>query len=277
MEYDDILVKELRQCQLSLLRSLDEVCKKLNISYFLDHGTLIGAVRHQGFIPWDDDIDIGMLRKDYEIFISRAYQFLPDYYFLQTNETEPDFYNNFAKLRDERTCYIESKYRDKDIHHGVFIDIFPFDYYPDHKFSEKIFNLKRKFLKRRIEDGFLDDNRKKLSKKGQIVLMLSKMIYPDIKKAVKVREGLLKSVPESRFYWCSQGIDKIPVEWLSQTVKLSFEGLMVSCPLAYDSYLTKFYGDYMQIPPVKDRVGHHYYECIDLHRSYKEYMKEKRM
>ena len=127
--------EKLKQIELNLLVCFKEICEKHKLDYFLTGGTLLGAVRHKGFIPWDDDIDVGMPREDYETFLRVASSCLPDGIFLQTRKTDPEVPFNFAKLRDSRTTFIETSIKDLDINHGVYIDIFPIDYFPASKFQ----------------------------------------------------------------------------------------------------------------------------------------------
>lgn len=140
---------ELKKCQLEMLKAFAAVCEKLGISYFLDGGTLLGAVRHKGFIPWDDDIDVGMLRADYERFFAEGQALLPEHYFIQNISTDPQYTANFAKMRDSRTTYIETTLGRKRINHGVFIDIFVLDYYPENAFRRWWMECRRSIMKAR--------------------------------------------------------------------------------------------------------------------------------
>ena len=113
---------------LKLLRVFDDICRKNNLKYWLDGGTLIGAIRHNGFIPWDDDIDVAMLSDDYEKFIEIAQQELPDDVFLQTRKTDKEYPLYITKLRDKYSTYEEQNVARLNCHKGIFIDIFPMDY-----------------------------------------------------------------------------------------------------------------------------------------------------
>ena len=120
-------LKVTQQNLLDLMITLDGICRKENISYSLHGGTLLGAVRENGFIPWDDDMDIGMLRADYEKFLNVAKEKLNKKYFLQTWDTDEKFALPFAKIRLNGTKYIEHNSKNVDIHNGIYIDIFPYD------------------------------------------------------------------------------------------------------------------------------------------------------
>ena len=127
MELSPQQLNVLKEKELELLRLFLEVCARLELTYYVLGGTLLGAVRHQGFIPWDDDIDVGMPRKDYTVFLQQAQQHLPEDIFLQTCFTDPAFPANYAKLRNSSTTFMESAFKNRNINHGICIDIFPLD------------------------------------------------------------------------------------------------------------------------------------------------------
>ena len=137
--------QRIKEIELEIFKVFLDIANKLDIKYYLIGGTLLGAVRHKGFIPWDDDIDVGLPRKDYEKFIAEAQKYLPDYYFLQTYETDPEYPLSFAKIRDSRTTYLETALNNKKINHGVFFDIFPLDFYPENEKDQDIFDRKADF------------------------------------------------------------------------------------------------------------------------------------
>src|SRR5699024_7471673 len=120
-------IKEVQKDQLDILIEFDRICKKNNIKYQLFAGTLLGAIRHKGFIPWDDDIDVCMLREDYEKFLNICNKDMKNEYFLQTYNSDTNYIMQFAKLRKNNTIFLERVTANCDIHHGVYIDIFPLD------------------------------------------------------------------------------------------------------------------------------------------------------
>jgi len=120
----------LKAIELDIFKAFLKVCKENDLRYFLAGGTLLGAVRHKGFIPWDDDMDVLMPRKDYDRFLEIGQSLLPPEYFLQTRQTDREYPCNFAKIRDSRTTFVEKSLKDRVINHGVYIDIFPLDYFP---------------------------------------------------------------------------------------------------------------------------------------------------
>lgn len=263
--------KQIQKLELEMLRIFIDVCQKLDLDYCMLGGTLLGAVRHQGFIPWDDDIDVGMMRQDYEIFLARGQEFLPEGFFLQTFQTDPEYPANFAKIRNSNTTFVEASVKNRKINHGVYIDIFPLDYYPDQ--NEARFKRKNMLMKLRITDAFTLDGMKG---KTKMVRCLSRILYPSITTALEKREMLFKSViAGTRIVnhcgaWGKKEI--VPKEWYGNGTELEFEGIKVRAPQQYHLWLTQVYGDYMQLPPVEKRVGHHYVEQMDLEKSYLSYI-----
>lgn len=272
-------IQSLRDCELDMLKVFSDVCNKLNLQYFTIGGTLLGAVRHNGFIPWDDDIDVGMFRKDYEKFISEGQALLPRCYFIQTHKSDPQYKGNYAKLRDSRTTFIETVTKNMKINHGVFIDIFPIDYYPDNRFNAKILEFEKKVLTYRIRSDSSFERTTKYSIKAKAMILFSHLCYPNVKKAVETKERLISRNPKSSLVanYCGAWDKKeiVPTEWLSEICYFPFEGMLVPCPKCYDKYLRHIYGDYMQLPPVEKRVTHHYTEVIDLEKPYTEYIKAR--
>ncbi len=266
--------EKLKAIEIDLLRVFISTCKKLNLKYYVIGGTLLGTVRHKGFIPWDDDIDVAMPRRDYEIWINKAQDLIDkDLYFVQTFLTDPYYPSNFAKLRNNRTTFIESSLRHLKINHGVYIDVFPLDYYPQ---KTKVFNLKKFCLTSKITQAFDTDvisysKAKKTIRKLAAILVLGTPFDAVIK-----REKLYKSVTQGELIanhcgaWGSKEI--VPAKWYGDGKILKFEGIDVCVPQKYKSWLHKVYGDYMELPPEEKRVTHHYTEIIDLDRSYTEYM-----
>lgn len=240
---------------LKLLRVFDDICRKNNLNYWLDGGTLIGAIRHNGFIPWDDDIDVAMLYDDYERFIKLALQELPDDVFLQTGKSDKEYPLFFAKLRDKYSTYEEENVARLHCHKGIFMDIFPMDYV---KHSGTQRNLKlflhgtnytdlhspiKSFVQRTIGRF----NRKMiLSLKWPVFHCLNKMFHTDYQNASKL--AYCMEVNEVFQY------SKESIFPLKEKV---FEGYTFFVPANYDAYLREYFGDYMQLPPEDQRNVHH--------------------
>ena len=280
MDMENADLKKLQTIELEIFSAFIDVCKKLNLKYYLMGGTMLGAVRHKGFIPWDDDIDVGMMRKDYEFFCKEAQKLLPEKYFVQTNTSDFAFPANYCKIRDSETAFIETSCRCLPINHGAFIDVFPLDYYPENKVSAYIFDKRKAALSVRVNKAFSLEKRKKSAK-----TVCSEMLYHiatlgmNPYKALQKREKLYKSVKPTGSIanhagaWGKREI--VPIEWYGDGVEAEFEGLKVTIPTHYDLWLTKVYGDYMTPPPKEKRVTHHDTEVIDLEQSYLQYMQKE--
>ena len=267
----------LKKAQLEMLKHFLTICQVLDLKYYLIEGTLLGAVRHNGFIPWDDDIDVAMPRKDYEIFLQKAPALLPPHLFLQNLHSDPYFPANFSKIRNNNTTYIETSVKDFPIHHGVFVDVFPLDIYPDNRFSKLLFKYKNKFLSRIISSYFFYSNpNRPLHTKW--VDKLVRILHLSPRKAVQKREHLYRSFSNGSMLgsFCGAWGEKeiTPASWFGDGADLEFEGLKVKGPVCYHEWLTQVYGDYMQLPPVEKRIGHHYAEAVDLTQPYTAYIKK---
>ena len=243
--------KNLRKAQLimfNLLKELDKVCKKNNINYWLDSGTLLGAVRHKGFIPWDDDIDICMLEKDYKKFLKIAKKELSENVFLQTEETDKNYiWFPYAKLRNRNSVFIEEGQKQNELfHQGVNLDIFIMD-----SFNSKIqknYKILEKIKKLRI---YKKENNYLKLKKILLILKVNKL-------ASYILNLFLEKVNDNSLigyrYLFPQLYKYTDIFPLSE---IEFEGYKFPCPNNPDAYLKELYGDtYMELPPEKDRVWH---------------------
>lgn len=271
---------DLQQVELQLLTAFVEVCDVLGLRYYLLGGTLLGAVRHGGFIPWDDDIDVGMPREDYETFLRQAQNLLPENLFLQTYETDPECPLYFAKLRNSDTAFVETSVCKKRMNHGVYIDIFPLDYYPSSIAGMICVSLQKHILQFRLwQDYFSRDKDNTVKRCAKLAIQWItyiplRLIYPASRDALRAFDRTIKRVPKSAFlcnYCGAWGSKEIaPAEWFGEGVPIRFESLTALAPKEYDLYLTRLYGDYMIPPPEKSRVGHHYAEVIDTTASYRD-------
>lgn len=265
MELSQQQLEQLKQTELELLRHFMDVCNQLGLTCYVLGGTMLGAVRHQGFIPWDDDIDVGMLRKDYEILLEKGQALLPKGLFLQTFETDPQYPANFAKLRNSYTTFVESSVQNRDMNHGVYIDIFPLDYYPDRR--QRWFAMKKELLSLRISTTFTVGGMKPTTK---LVRLFTRLLYPTVRGALRKRERLFRSVTEGKRIanhcgaWGAKEI--VPAQWYGKGTPMAFENLTVTVPKDYHSWLTQVYGDYMQLPPEEKRIPHHFAADFDLNR-----------
>ena len=270
----EIELQRIHELELDMFKVFVEICNRENLPYYLLGGSCLGAVRHQGFIPWDDDMDVGLLRADYEKFLRVADKYLPEYMFLQTNFTDPEYPMLFAKIRNNNTTFIESSARKVDINHGVYIDIFPIDNYPKSYLLGKCLCTFMSLCNVRVLQEYYKLVVKKTFLK-KFVFFIFNILFPDVEKLILKREKIVKSVLESGeiINWGGAwGIkEKVPALWFGEPAGLMFEGIKVKVPKEYDAYLTQLYGDYMQLPPEEKREGHHFSEKIDFDRPYTVY------
>ena len=141
MEYVNVTQEDKRKIQLlelEILQEVDAICRRHGINYTMGYGSLIGTIRHDGFIPWDDDVDICLLRKDYVRFKEICKKELSSRFFYQSNDTDPEYYLLYDKIRLNGTVFKESHLSSYNIHHGVYIDIFPIDYIPDCRIKQTL-------------------------------------------------------------------------------------------------------------------------------------------
>lgn len=281
MEND--LLYELKCKELAILKQVVRVCDELGLKYYLLDGTMLGAVRHQGFIPWDDDIDIGMPRKDYDIFLAKAQTLLPEHLFLQNLYTDPKVLMNYSKVRDSSTTFIESAVKNRDINQGIYIDVFPLDYYPENVKTQKKLSRKKKVISRRIYREYTLPAELRQHGVKNILLKLSCAIstirYPNTREALLERETLYKCCSSGGYLAnhgdYMEGKEIVPAEWYGEGVLVPFEDLTVRIPTEYHKWLTQVYGDYMQLPPPEKRFPHHYTEVIDPFKPYTEYLDKR--
>lgn len=280
MKMQEVELERLKAVELDIFKAFIFCCEELNLRYFLMDGTLLGAVRHNGFIPWDDDIDVGMYRDEYELFIQKAQGLLPSYYFLQTYETDPCSLINFAKIRDSRTTFIETSKKNLKMNHGIYIDIFPLDCFPDDIKRQKTIERKNRLISLRIrkELSLPQNNRGTLLSETvkMIVGSAMKIRYPATIMAIKAREALYKTCLDSSLIinFCGAYGRKavVPRKWFGSGKKGIFEGIETIIPEHAEKYLEQVYGDYLSLPPIEQRVPHHYCTVIDTEKPFLDYI-----
>ena len=270
MDYTKEQLRQVQNTELEILVKFDEICKKYDIKYQLFGGTLLGAVRHRGFIPWDDDIDVCMLRSEYEKFIRLcSNDDLNSMYFLQTNKTDPASVVQFAKLRKNNTVFEPENEVGSTSHKGIYIDIFPLDNVKpgtkegkkQYKDFYKYYSIVTSTVKSRVTSS-------KTAWKKMIRYCLYGItrVIPKSYFDNKLHDILTQFDNEETEYinHLTNGTDGKRTKWFlmkrtehTDMIKLEFEGHMFPAPRAYDALLTRRYGDYLKLPPVAERKPHH--------------------
>ncbi len=267
---DNATLRKVQLCQLEIAKEFRRVCTALGLRYFLDSGTLLGAVRHKGFIPWDDDLDVGMLRNDYERFLREAPAVLSAAFSLQTWKSDEHYGLAFAKLRMKHTVYIENAAQFSDAENGIYIDIFPYDSYPAAA-AERRWQGMRYIVYRRamlVKSGYtpwvMSTGIKRLMKRIAYVPFEFFSVFFSRQQLINSYERACTRFNSVRtgYVYEQAGASKygkwvIPDRCFIEFCELPFEGELFMCPKDYDTYLTAAYGDYMTLPPEDKRVNRH--------------------
>ena len=269
-------MNDLQQKELELLEVFVDLCEKLDLPYYLVCGSALGAVKYGGFIPWDDDVDVGLLRSDYETFLDRVPALLPDGFFLQTWKSDPNYPQVFAKLRNSNTTYIEKSASSLDINHGIYIDIFPLDWYPSGKREQRRLEKQKLWYKRFLDCNFTYESGfgRKIACSAFRFLGLNKKNAAVMTRYERV---VAQYTADSSTILCNHGNwqgkrEYAPEEQYGKGTAAEFEGLRVRIPERYDEYLTQKYGDWRMDLPKEQQVGHHYCAVCDTQRPYTAYI-----
>lgn len=256
---------ELKNILLKMLDRFILICKEYDLKYTLLGGSVLGAVRHHGIIPWDDDIDIGMPRKDYEKLLLIADHIFKDNYKLKTIYNDNSYTQPFAKLYDFNTTLIEKD--DFFYLGGVYIDIFPLDSISKSNIKFTIIR-KLRYSTANIFSIFpsLHNNAKKTASKYIATKIINYTLKLCNNMAVKHLSGQECNIVNYFGAWGKKEISDY--SWFFPLKEYTFEGRKVWGPNNYDAYLTKLYGDYMTPPPIEKRKSHHSHYFIDLTRRY---------
>ena len=257
---DEETLKKLHKIEVEILDEIVRICDKNNIDYFLVGGTLLGAVRHKGFIPWDDDIDIGMTRKDFKKFIECASKDLDSKYNIQYKDTNKEYYLNFIKIMKNNTIFEENDKIEYKGEKGIFVDIFPFDNTNNRDslvqfFQAKLSNLIRSILYIRI--GIKSKNPFKKIIKNILFFIPNQKLLNVQEKVMSLNKN-----DNSKYLTAFSGTysykkDTYLREKMFPLKKLSFEGKEYKVLNDYKYYLENLYGDnYMELPPVEKRKTH---------------------
>lgn len=284
-------LRKLQLIELDILLELDRICRKHKIRYWLSAGTLLGAVRHGGFIPWDDDMDIRMMRADYERFCKVCEEELDtERFFLQNYKTDPGYRWFYAKMRRKGTQYLRAGQEAIKCMSGVSIDIFVIDNVPDHYRSRKIFTLIRRGCIKTLWSvvGVTEDECRWKRILYRFLRHVNKMVPLTIMEYLAKWSNSKKTTGTCciGYYQKNPYYSKRPsglpsqtqASWFDESFEIEFEGFMFYAFSGYKDYLRLTYGDYMKLPPEEKRFTHPPKKyCLDVEldlrgRDVKEYM-----
>lgn len=256
----------------NMLNEIISIFNENDINYFLVGGTLLGAIRHEGFIPWDDDIDLGMFRDDYNKLIEKWDEIAPNHLKLECKEKNKSFPYFYIKIYDKRTTLIENT--KKNIVGGIFIDIFPFDKISEDqkkadKYMKKIKRL-RSFYN--IKTGYYNNNKDTFFIRYLIapliqIFLSEKAICKKIDKIINI-DNSSNSKLRATFFGAWLTKDIYEYLWLSNTTYKNFNGIKCKVPIGYHDVLTKTYNNYMELPSEEKRKSHHNIKYLSLNESY---------
>ena len=257
---EELSLEKIKKVQLDILIYVDKICRDNNIEYSLAYGTLIGAIRHKGFIPWDDDIDIILKRSEYNKLLDILYSEDNVKYKVFSPKDEGYFYP-YAKVSDSDTIIREKNWPDyKDL--GVNIDIFPIDYVPDGE--EKAYYDRMQHYVRCLHNCLTDIAYTHQSKIKSLVKRICR--FRKVKKCRSKGEWYWKEkieqmthIKESKNIACIVDGDYClwEKELLENYIDIEFENTLFKSSKDYDEMLRKYYGDYMQLLPIEERVSNH--------------------
>ncbi|MCI7694411.1 MAG: LicD family protein [Veillonella caviae] len=273
----ELTAEELKQIQLNILKHVAEFCDVNGIKYFLCGGTLLGAIRHKGFIPWDDDIDIAMPRKDYVRFFE-LYDNTNGRYRADSLENNPDWHLSVGRVGDLNTVLYDHVLKEKYANYHAFIDIFPVDGVPNNSVKHKILLYCQKLLSTlanassfsySASNHFSDSKEVNINLKNNIrtcfKYILITLCFPFSTKKIQRLVNFiaqLTSISESNMvglttYVWNWKFEVLKKESIDKFVLVPFEDSEFYAPIGYDEYLSSTYGDYMTPPPKASQVSHH--------------------
>ncbi len=268
MKYDKKDLARLHGELLDIMAEIIRVCEVCGIPYFIQGGTAIGALFNKGIVPWDDDIDIGMTRADYERFLQLAPQHLRPQYFLEWFGTERNTPFYFAKVKKNGTLFVEEMFRNMDIHHGIFVDIFPYDRIPDNKWLERLHRFRSRFwincfigkqiwLWRWCGRCEIDAPLPKsfvgcLAVRAVCSLLSRERIYAKMCRVL----GAYNGRDCKRVNIVRMPKDQIPRADIENPVMMPFGGMTVRAPRNIESYLRHHYPNLRPELPEEEQINH---------------------
>lgn len=253
-------LRQLQLTELEILRYFDSFCREHELKYYIVAGTLLGAVRHGGFIPWDDDIDVAMPREDFELFKALMRDAPHDCYFYQCHDTEPNYVFGFSKLRLKGTAVCESYLENVEMEKGIYIDIFPLDPCPDGAKGRLMFKgvevISCALMSRSGMDFTCGYTKKYMRALYHLLRLLPVSLLIKLRRTVVSYFGKRS---DGSLLCTVHGCHGFPAEtyqdsWLGDGCEVQFEDMTVFAPADADAALSNMYGDY-RLPP-EDKTGH---------------------
>lgn len=265
----ELSLQEIKQVELEILKQFHSFCVENNIRYFISHGTLLGAIRYKGFIPWDDDLDVLVPRDDYE----RLLQLFQDNqrYMLIAFEKNRDYAFPYAKLCDMTTQKVEGGY-DNGMKLGLDIDVFPLDHWDDDikKAKREVKRQQKNMFRLSLTKLKKPDSYNPIKRFVKGIAMALYKLQGSVYYVEKIIQGANKAEQKGSRYmggkaWNVYGErDILPAEVFAEAIELEFEGQKFFAPVGYDTFLSSLYGDYLPEPPVEKRKTHHSFKAYRL-------------
>lgn len=278
MTINDNQLLEIQKVCLNLLKVFDSFCEENKLLYYVCGGGCIGAVRHHGFIPWDDDIDVMMPRNDYEKLKVLWPQQIDEAKYRFNDNTESQFLRTmWASISDENTTFIKECQKDLDISHGIKLEIIPLDGCPSNKMQRKIQMFWALIHQIYINQEPPISKGSFLKGIGNILLRLHGNWKSRYRAAIQAEKRMSKFP----FFQCEKVTElttrfqymrnEYPKEAFNDAIRIPFEDFMMPVPIGYDRYLKMAFGNYMELPPESERMPKHDAVYIDTHSSYKNF------
>lgn len=262
--------RDIQEKLLPLLQAFDKVCEEHNLNYYLWAGTQLGAIRHKGFIPWDDDVDVAMNRNDYNTLLKHAHEWLPEPYNLANENNRENYPHYFTRIDDSSTTLVIRKHL-KYVE-GIHIDVFPLDNVPDNPIKRKLHFMRLNYYYKLLYYSIRDTKKRNSTLKNSFYSFMQKFL--DRKKILSQIHSHITKYNGQNTKHCSDSFYSsskfVAHEVIGTPIRYEFEGLQLCGVENADRYLSEKYGDYMTLPPESQRRQHRI-DFLDLNQSYKDF------
>lgn len=260
VELDKENLRKVQLAELEILKEIDRICRKNDIHYTIDGGTLLGAVRHGGFIPWDDDADVAMMRPEYDKFFEACKKDLDTKrFFLQEHRTDPNYPWGYSKIRMNDTLFVRDNQAHIDMHQGIFVDVFIYDDVPDNYVLRRL-HLFACTCIRKCQYAVVGKYRADSSLERRWYNLLDRVpkdfLFDSIERIAKITDRHEGELCRHMTYPYTRSRYGLPRHCYNEFRDMEFEGYIFRAFKDYDAYLSALYGDYMSLPPESDRKTH---------------------